>query len=58
MGTVTMVTIVFLFISVNSLTSVQKSSEGHTITVGPEFRWDYILIYSVLLFFKGSSTGM
>ncbi|XP_053373484.1 ATP-binding cassette sub-family B member 6-like [Mercenaria mercenaria] len=43
---------------VNSLTYEQKATITGLFGVQvPEFRWDFICIYSALLFFKGSSTG-
>ncbi|XP_071158913.1 ATP-binding cassette sub-family B member 6-like [Mytilus edulis] len=42
---------------VNSLTVVVQSSEDAVIKTGPEFRWDYILIYCGLKFLCGSATS-
>ncbi|XP_076095199.1 ATP-binding cassette sub-family B member 6-like isoform X1 [Mytilus galloprovincialis] len=42
---------------VNSLTVVVQSSEDAVIKAGPEFRWDYILIYCGLKFLCGSATS-
>lgn len=43
---------------VNSL-SVQQSSSKDDVeaTVGPDFRWDYICIYSLLVFLRGGGSG-
>lgn len=52
------------YFSVNSLTVVIKSTDDALDTTqaeptvqqtGPEFRWDYILIYCALKFLSGSS---
>lgn len=49
------------FLSVNSLTD-QPSKVGDDLAelkvTGPEFRYDFILIYCLLIFLKGGGTGM
>ena len=42
---------------VNSLTLDQKSTSDVDAKTGPMFRWDFICVYSLLLFFKGGGTG-
>lgn len=49
------------FLSVNSLTD-QPNKVGDDLAelkvTGPEFRYDFILIYCLLIFLKGGGTGM